>query len=484
MFTLLFMFCAHAFCYANLSFSGASVMVDVSRGSASLTADGQFLATLYWRVRGALSAPLLVGLISTVCLAASAVLIADLLGLAHAVSLAALCGTLTLHISVTAINASMLHMADAYFLALLFAVAGAWLCARHPLGFLPAAGFFAACLGMQQSFFAVAPALLALAGLCAVLRGDAPRKTLLLILRSALSLAAGFAVYLIGAMLFCRRQGADLNAGWQMAYGSGLLDAYLAPLRSMMIEATAYPSLCAFLFGLICALALLGALFCLRGLGAGRIALGAVLLCALPLIIAMPVFAPEGRIASSETYALGMLPVAAIALLDHLYAGLTGRARVLLPRLIAGAFGVTFLSSIVFANQVYLKKTLEYQSTLSVMTRVVDAAEHTEGFNPGYTPVAMIGTLEDSPLAAGHEGFEHLRVLDAAANRFTASTQDQNTWYFWEILGYPLNFVSDVERDALLGSKQVAAMPVFPAEGSTAMIDGTLVIKLSQPSSK
>ena len=60
MFTLLFMFCAHAFCYANLSFSGASVMVDVSRGSASLTADGQFLATLYWRVRGALSAPLLV----------------------------------------------------------------------------------------------------------------------------------------------------------------------------------------------------------------------------------------------------------------------------------------------------------------------------------------------------------------------------------------------------------------------------------------
>ena len=201
---------------------------------------------------------------------------------------------------------------------------------------------------------------------------------------------------------------------------------------------------------------------------------------ALPFTCIVPVFASAAPTATCERYITCLLPVAMAALLDLLPGALPRKAGRTVRIAVGYAFGVTFLSSIVFANQVYLKKNLEYQTTLSVMTRVVEQAEQTEGFDPGFTPVAIIGTLEDSAIATAHKGFEHLAVLDAAANNYTASTQEENLWYFWEIMGYPFNFVSDTQCDALARTPSAAAMPAFPQSGYCRIESGTLVIKLSQ----
>lgn len=474
LFSLLLTFCAHAFCYANLSYSGPSSMVDASKANASLVADGQFIATLYWRIRGALSAPFIVGVLSALYLTAAAALIADMLRLSHPLSLFALCGTLTLHVSVTAINASMLHMADVYFLAFLFAALSAWLCQQHPLGFIPGAICFAAVPGLEPSMSAAAPALMLLVCLLRVLDGEEVRTHLSALLKSLFGFALGFAMYYVAALLFCRRQGATLNAALQFA--SNPLDAYLFPIRQLFEPTTAYASLCAFLFGILSAFSVLAVIIRLFSLNHAAKAFALVCALLLPLVIGMPVFAPEANYAVSQRYVCCLLPVAMIALLERLAAPHKRTLR----RFAAAAFGVTFLSSIVFANQVYLKKNLEYQSTLSVMTRVIELAEQTEGFDPTYTKVAIVGTIEDSKLSIPHKGFEHLAVLDAAANNFTASSQEENTWYFWEIMGYPFNFISDYERDLLADTEVVKAMPAFPQHGCCQMVDDTLVIRLSK----
>lgn len=479
LFSLVFLFCGHAFCYANLSFSGASVMVDASKSNASLVADGQFLATLYWRIRGSLSAPLLVGLLSALCLTVSAVLMADMLRLSHPLSLFALCGTLTLHISVTAINASVLHMADAYFLAFLLAVLSAWLCMQHPFGWIPGAVCFAAVPGLAPSMYAAAPVLILLVCLLHLLDGEGVRANAQMLLRSLAGFALGFALYYAAAQLFCRRQGAELNASFHFA--ASLPDAFLLPIRQLFAPTTAYARLCAFLFGALLALGGLALIVRLSSLGlSARLP---ALICALilPLVVGgMPVFGPVASRPVSERLVFCLLPIAVIALLEHLYAALTPSRAKALRSIAAAAFGVTFLSSIVFSNQVYLKKNLEYQSTLSVMTRVIELAEQTEGFDPTTTPVAIVGTIEDSALSVPHKGFEHLAVLDAAANNFTASSQEENIWYFWEIMGYPFIFISDYERDLLASTEAVASMPAFPQRDCCRMIDGTLVIRLSE----
>ena len=43
-------FAAHAFCFFNLTYSGASVMLDVSKLRAGLIGGGQFLAPHYFRL--------------------------------------------------------------------------------------------------------------------------------------------------------------------------------------------------------------------------------------------------------------------------------------------------------------------------------------------------------------------------------------------------------------------------------------------------
>lgn len=480
LFTLLLMFCGHAFCYTNLSFSGASVMVDAGKANASLIADGQFLTTLYWRIRGSLSAPFIVGLLSTVYLAVGALLIVDMLELSHPLSLFALCGSLALNVSVTAINAAQLHMADVYFLAFFFSVLGAWLCALHPLGFLPAAGCFAAMFGLESSMAAVGPFLVMLTVLLHILKGNHVKEQLFTLLRALVSFTVGFLLYYAAALLFCQRQGAELNASFNALTDSSLFDAYLFSIRQLFQPATTYASLCAFIFGLLTALSLLSVAVHLRHTTASGKTFSIILMLLLPLMLAMPVFSPEADISVSQRFACSMLPVAMVALLDLLCSSLMANRARIMRGITACAFGITFLSSIVFANQVYLKKNLEYQSTLSIMTRVIEMAEQTEGFDVNSTPVAIVGSIEDSALSIPHMGFEHLSVLDAVANNFTASSQDENTWYFWEIMGYPFNFVSDYERDQLACTDTVQTMPAFPEKGCCQMVENTLVIRLSE----
>ena len=142
-------------------------------------------------------------------------------------------------------------------------------------------------------------------------------------------------------------------------------------------------------------------------------------------------------------------------------------------------FTVLFISGVIFSNQVYLKKNLEFESALSRMTRIIDRAEDTPGFQPGLTPVAIIGRLDNPSIMLPLKGFEHLAEFDAAASNGPVNTQEDMIWYCWEILGYPFNFVSNYDHALLTEHDAVKAMPAFPAPDCCQFIGDTLVIKLS-----
>ena len=62
--TLLLVLVAHGFCFTNLTYSGASVMLNAAKGSSAQISSGAFLLPIYWRIRGAIASPLWVGLLS------------------------------------------------------------------------------------------------------------------------------------------------------------------------------------------------------------------------------------------------------------------------------------------------------------------------------------------------------------------------------------------------------------------------------------
>ena len=141
---------------------------------------------------------------------------------------------------------------------------------------------------------------------------------------------------------------------------------------------------------------------------------------------------------------------------------------------------VCFLGQVVFANQVYLKKALEFHSTLSIMTRVVDRLEETDGFVPGETQVAVFGNLDQSPLSVSHEGFEKLERFEAASNHVSIWNDSQSTAYIWQIMGYPLNLVSNFEKEQIRKELDWSSIPVFPADGSVLWWKDTLIVRLSK----
>ncbi len=151
---------------------------------------------------------------------------------------------------------------------------------------------------------------------------------------------------------------------------------------------------------------------------------------------------------------------------------------VFIRRTAALCLSIVFLGQIIFIHQISLRRRLEYDATLSVMSRVVDRLEEQEGFIPGLSPVALFGALDTSVLSVAHEGFESLDAFDS--HHYGVYEEGQNTAYFWQIMGYPLNFISDFERDQLAATEAVQNAPAFPREGCAFLSGKVFCVKLSE----
>ena len=442
---------AHGFCFFNLTYSGESVMLNAAKGSASQIASGAFLMPLYWRVRGAISAPLWVGLLSSCYLSLTVVLLCGLLGLASPYLIAMLAGSVVLSPSVLSIFAGSIHTADAAFLAFLLASCAAVFCLRVRAGTLLGALLLAAAQALDRSSLSFFLGVSAICLIQSLLKADESARAL------------------VG------RAGLDREAALQAPAGKTVVGAWLYPLALLFKPLTIYAHVGVVLHALLIAL---GAFALLRLLPKmkGRVPALALLLLAFPLLVNLPAYSTLSAEQTSMPYVL--LDALLIVLLQAAFESFVDE-RHLAYRAGTVMLGVSLLGTTIFANQVYLKKTLEFDSTLSVMTRVIARAEAVPAFKPGETPVALVGSIEDSELSVVHEGFEKLDALDAAANNFAATDDTGNIWYTWEVLGYPFSLVDAYTLGQLEQRDDVQAMPAFPAQDCCQMIDGTLVVKLS-----
>ncbi len=468
-----FFLAVHGFCLLNLSYSGSSIILNARKDLLRQIMSGRFLIPYYTQIRGGVASPLLIGLFMFLFLFLTQLLLQNAGDLQNLPGSVLFCLLLHAHPAILEILSSNLHLADAYALAFLLCV-GSVLVARlpHRLSFLPGAVLFAMACALSGESWSIACGCLLFLWIADSLQKDfSPLPSL----RFLLSFLLGSLLYLLGYIFFLHRQGLDPQASLQYR-GSGILELYLYPVRMLFGPVTAYPhaspiASCVLIF--CCILAFF------RLLRSGRlfhpILAGASFLL-MPLAINLPFF--SGSSSPQFRFAYLFLPLSMILLIVK-SAGLFRKQ--LLKWCTALSVIILSFGILVFANQVYLKKSLEFDSTLSAMTRVVDRVEETEGYVVNVTPVAVIGSLSASPITGERYGFEHLAVLEAAQHNTAVPEESLNTWYFWEILGYPLNMVDDYNRDLLKQRKDVTDMPAFPADGSIRFIDDVLVIRLSNP---
>ena len=455
---------AHAYSLLNLTLSGGGLKIYVGGSAGESIAAGCWARPLYERMRGGISAPWLMGVLSALYLAASFLLIRDLLSIRSPIRIAALAGILSLHPSVLNVLIAEMNHADTVFLALLLSCAGAWLTLRKKNDFLFAAALWGIAASLSPSLLLYGPMLLLAAGRAGAEPAAAggTRRTALSCVLASLS---ALALYACGLFVMLRRYGLSLSFQPDAA---GLLPGAAAPLRSYLLPFSAYAPLSAVFFT---ALAVFCALAAIRMRKMNELLQAALRLCGLLLLFGISAVLSGVRMLSL------IHPLLAVFFLSLL------PEETVLPRLFrlcaASVLAVVFMGQIVYANQMHLLKNLEFQSTVSLMTRVLDRIERTEGFLPGKSDVALLGSPGESPLAVPHEGFEALSDFPGAQKHMAAFSESDDAAFVWQIMGYPLNLVSDAEKERLKALSEVRDMPAFPAAGSVAWVGNVLAVKLS-----
>ena len=488
-FTAVFFFCAHLYRFCTLGFTHDSLLLDQSQNTAFQLALGRFMQPLYWQIRGDIVVPFLIGLLAYAFLALSIVLMASLLRIRSVLSIALACMVLSVNATVSIGNATYISWADVYMLALLLSTLSVYLFCRFRFGFLASPFLLCASLGLYQSYLQTAILLYLMVLVHKVLDKASVHSVFCAGIAMVAQLLAGLLLYAFVFPRVLAHAGIGIASTYNGLSGVGdftgvslfslVREAYVYPFQSALHPQTHLPALAALLYALLFAVTAIMLAFLARShaLPASSLGMIVLLLAFMPLGANITYVISKGMVHVLMCYSFFLFFLFPISLAERLQAERLASSRAVCATLTI-AFSALYLCNVTFANQLYLRRDLEMQSTLSLMSRVIDRIEQTEGYVPGETPVAFIGTLFDSPLAMARPGFEHLSGLMGSNNLYAITSEDYFPWYIQQVLGYPMQILSEPDRVQMAFREDILALPIFPEDGCCQMIDGTLVIRL------
>lgn len=479
---------AHGYCYFNANFSHDSLLSIYEESPEMMISLGRYLRPIYRFLRGNFTLPVINGFLSLCFLSLSVYLLTDILDIQKKSFVALTCGILTANATVALMNASYLHDADSYGVSLFLALMGVWTALRLRRGSYYSVLFYFASLGIYQAYIDVAIYVFLILALVRLLKGERVKTVYGQTIRYFLPIMAAMVLYFIGAKLterFTHISGADSynalsNAALSLRSVAERFVSCAQALSLWFFSSAAHAR--AVVIGvnilmLVLAVFLLAAIVRRRRLSAASVWGIIGVLAAIPLgMNTITLLSNVYHWLTVFAFYLSYLCVLALAQLYLETAGDKKSAR-FGQRAWAVLAAVLIFDSCLFSNEAYLKKELESDATLSIFTRIVDRMEQTEGYVPGETEIAFVGLLYHSPMSTEKAGFNY--TATGLWHSYSTTSYETYPAYLGYCLGYPAVFV---DRDRIAEYEQleqVAAMHPFPAADSIQMVDGVLVIKLS-----
>ena len=498
LYTFILGLAAHAYCFLNLSISHDSLRAFYIAAKWPKASLGRIFYPAYITLtRGKIVVPWLIGVLALFWISIAVYLIARMFEMERRVFVLLIAGIFVTNPSIYATAATYLHDLDANSLAILLAVVSVWFWdkavnrsdVRKKACFLGlGAVLLSFALGIYQSYISVAITLIMLISLKNLLSGWKTEKVFVNGLAGVGMLAATAVLYLSEVKIFTKFTGISVldndsynGLGNMSQVLSGnvfakIMDTYksfLQAFKNLIITSEPVNLIlavqCVLVLGTV-VIALLG-LKKLDWKGRGLFVLLGVV---LPFGMNVSSFLSNGmyhvlmQYAVWFVYLLGLLFVCWIAKEKNIPEALKKWLGIAMLVCIS----LTIVENIQTANTIYVKKNLEFQSTLSYMTRVADRMEEAEDYIPGETPVAFIG---EYAVGNSMNGFEKYEVITGVEYHSPITFYDTYKDFFRYVLGRQISLE---DADSFLSREEVEHMTVFPKEGSIEMIDGTLVVKL------
>ena len=484
--TTVFSMLAHLYRWMCAGFALDSMMFVESVDIEGQIALGRFMQPVYWQVRGYITSPPVVGLFATAFLALAALLILDLTGIVSRAGIALTCGVLAVNETLSASYASYLSWVDVYMLALLLAVAACWLQSRYRRGFLVSPVLYCLSAALYQSYLQAAVTTVLLMLIARALDGEKPMRLLLEGIGHALTVLAGLLLYAVAYKWVIRLYGTTVSDSYNTVANATAIDlqslpgllgeAYCGPLTYLFAQNGFAPAALNWVLlaaGLACGFLLW------RRVAPGAKALVLLLTAMLPFGMNFVTVISKGLVHMLMNYAYFFFYLFVIRLAEGAAHQSGGRLSQAMRAATTVGISAVIAMSCLTAQTLYVKRDLELQSTLSVMTRVLDRLEATPGYVPGETPVVLLGYLPSSKLALVRPGFERVSQYQGMRSTYADAYEASHPWYMDFFLGWPVNLVTPDEARAWQNSELSESLPGFPSEGCIQIIDGMAFVRLS-----
>ncbi len=519
---------AHLFAYTNIfpNPDGISRVADAQQ----MTISGRWFLHYATAWNGFVQAPAVIGFFSILFLSLAAALTVSLLRVRSAV-FGGLIGALMVVFPSVAYMNLYLFTASAYCFGILLAVLSVWLTTRYRFGFLGGVLCLACAVGTYQANLAAAVSLALLWLILEGLEGECKAgKLLLAALHVLIFLGLSLGLYFLVLKIFLAIKDLTLlsykgiNAlGEGLSFG-GLLSMvglayrqffqYFFVHRAFAAYTTPFAAICngvLALAGLWAFLRIVRKNRCLKRPGVFVLTL---VFCAfLPLALnltslmgeSMPimryafVFAYvlaltladraiqslplEGKVSAQRTDEVG--PKAAAAQKKRTPPPTPPRSEApatqkrTLPLRLAALLASLGLLLVSFQtdNTVYTMSATAHRATESFATRLVDRVETTPGYVKGME-VVIIGGFPRKVYYNEIGAFRQLEDYSNLSSTVTPLTK-QVYYYLNDWLNVPWPEPSEETLKAVSASKSFQAMPLYPSEGSIAIQDGRVIVKLA-----
>lgn len=506
--TYLWGLAAHAYCFFDNSVSHDSLKEFhvLNVGNKLKLGSGRFFVPIYRALfRGDATLPWLIGILGLLWLGLTVFLIIRIFRVDSKILTFLIAGVLVTNISVSALAATYIHDFDCNLFGILCAVSAVyfWRGYTSPGATLLGAALIAASLGIYQSYIFVAVTLVMMVCIFDLLNGESIQKVMIKGIRAVLMLLLGGLFYFVSLKAIVHLTHVTLSSGRSNALDQALK---LTPQTFLGFSLGAYRDFFSHLWNAYSsypAFVVKGATLLLDGITVMALAMGLfhkrVRICEKLLCIVLVVLLPYGMnlifvlalgaVHELMVYAIWLFYLFALLLADwfakawkeknftHKLAAKAGNyAKILCMVLVF----MLLYGNIQLSNGMYLKKDIEYDAYLSLMTRVVGRMEEEADYVPGETPVIFVSLPED--LNSVIPGFEKYSTITGMWNTDVLCFNQRERFqaYFSYVLCTPISLVEWPLWGELLDHQEVRQMPSYPAHDSVKMVDGVLVVKLGR----
>lgn len=492
---------AHGYAYSDSNHTHDSLRelhAEILGNDAKMTS-GRIFTPIYRELLGSdVAMPWFSGLLALIWIGLAVFLLARILAVKSDVTVLLMAGIFTTNLSVSAITATYIHDLDSYMFAMLCAVVAVYCWRAASWGWLAGSVWILASLGIYQGFIFLAVTLVMIVCIMDLLKDGKFRRIFSDGMKAIGMIVLGGILYILAMKVLMPQSGAALSTGRYNSLDrmgllasadlvSLLIDTYRNFFARLMTVYTGYPAIMVrgitVVLLAVCGAAVLAMLLD-RNKKLPEKALFLLLVVLLPFGMNLIYFVTARVTHDLMVFPIWMFYLLALLLAQWLQQRLaeTGKWKAYLA--IGQKWLCTLLAFVLlfgnvrFSNGMYLKKDLEHDAYLSLMTRVVANMEMLDGYVPGQTEVVFVGFPES--LHQTMPGFKDYWDVTGMTNSGAVHVSDPSVYqaFFDYFMGMPIRLVKESAWDEISERETVQQMPGYPAKGCMAFEDDILVVKL------